>query len=342
MSKQEPKKHHYIPRFILKNFNNENGQVNYWNIEKDKLEKRNTKSVFMNIDMYRDEFLNHEDPTQIESKLSIFEREIAELISNKILNKEEIILDRRELGKLRIFTALLSFRSNHRMKQYSENLFDGSTRQILLKYQPDGNFKELWKREIDDIATCRCQKDIENSKTIDPIVKQEFLNSMSCFYMTFVDTQDEEFILTDIYPTLEVFPIDANINLHMHYLFPLTPTRMLILNHSVYRNDCWEYPTLKNMMLEYSQIKGNAIIPSINKRTSNHLLNPNDKFIYHVRKICRKDVEYINALFLNEAKVGFIFRNKNKILNSVISFNNRNDTKQKFISLEKKINKKNK
>ena len=111
MSKQEPKKHHYIPRFILKNFNNENGQVNYWNIEKDKLEKRNTKSVFMNIDMYRDESLNHEDPTQIESKLSIFEREIAELISNKILNKEEIILDRRELGKLKIFTTLLSFRS---------------------------------------------------------------------------------------------------------------------------------------------------------------------------------------------------------------------------------------
>ena len=341
MSKQEPKKHHYIPRFILKNFNNGNGQVNYWNIEKDKLEKRNTKSVFMNIDMYRDESLNHEDPTQIESKLSIFEREIAELISNKILNKEKIILDRRELGKLKIFTTLLSFRSNHRMKQYSENLFDGFTRQILLKYQPDGNFKELWKREIDDIATCRCQKDIENSKTIDPIVKREFLNSMSCFYMTFVDTEDEEFILTDIYPTLEVFPINVNINLHMHYLFPLTPTRMLILNYFVFRNDCWHNPTL-NMMLEHSQIQGNAIIPPINIYKNIGTFNPDDKFIYHVRKICRKDVEYINALFLNEAKVGFIFRNKNKILNSVISFNNRNDTKQNFISLEKKINKKNK
>ena len=58
MSKQEPRKHHYIPRFILKNFNNENGQINYWNIKKDKLEKRNTKSVFMNLDMYRDESLN--------------------------------------------------------------------------------------------------------------------------------------------------------------------------------------------------------------------------------------------------------------------------------------------
>ena len=86
MVKHEARKHHYIPRFILKNFNDDNGQVNYWNIEKSQLEKRNIKSVFMNKDMYRDELLNQNDPTQIESKFSIFEREIAELISNKILS----------------------------------------------------------------------------------------------------------------------------------------------------------------------------------------------------------------------------------------------------------------
>ena len=340
MSKQEPKKHHYIPRFILKNFNNENGQVNYWNIEKDKLERRNTKSVFMNIDMYRDESLNHEDPTQIESKLSIFEREIAELISNRILDKKEIILSRRELEKLRIFTTLLSFRSNHRMTQYKNCLFTEDTRKMLLKYQPDGNFDKLWKREIDYLTTCRSIEDIKKSEVIDPIIKQEFLNGLLRFYMTFIDTDNEEFLLTDIYPTLEIFPIDINVNLHMHCLFPLTPTRMLILNNIIFRNDCRDNPTL-NMMLQRSQIQGNAIIPPINIYKNIETFNPDDKFIYHVRKICRDDVEYINALFLNEAKVGFIFRNKNKILNSVISFNNRNDTKQKFISLEKKINKKN-
>ena len=116
---------------------------------------------------------------------------------------------------------------------------------------------------------------------------------------------------------------------------------MFILNYFVFRGSHYDNPIL-NMMLERSQIQGNAIIPPINIYKNIGKFNPNDKFIYHVRKICRKDVEYINALFLNEAKVGFIFRNKNKILNSVISFNNRNDTKQKFISLEKKINKKNK
>lgn len=81
--KQEAHKHHYIPRFILKNFNDENGQVNYWNIEKNKLEKRNIKSIFMNMDMYRDELLNEDDPTQIESKFSVFECEIADLIAKK-------------------------------------------------------------------------------------------------------------------------------------------------------------------------------------------------------------------------------------------------------------------
>ncbi len=92
MKKQEPRKHHYIPRFILKNFNDDKGQVNYWDIKKNKLEKRNIKSVFMNIDMYRDETINEQDPTQIESKFSIFECEIAKLISEKILNKSEITL----------------------------------------------------------------------------------------------------------------------------------------------------------------------------------------------------------------------------------------------------------
>ena len=71
MAKQEARKHHYIPRFILKNFNDENVQVNYWSLANNKIEKRNIKSVFMNIDMYRDEELNKEDPTQIESKFSV-------------------------------------------------------------------------------------------------------------------------------------------------------------------------------------------------------------------------------------------------------------------------------
>ena len=58
--KPESKRHHYIPQFILRNFQDENSQVSYWDIEKGKLEKRNTKRIFMNMHMYRDE-INHQE-----------------------------------------------------------------------------------------------------------------------------------------------------------------------------------------------------------------------------------------------------------------------------------------
>lgn len=335
MKKQEPRKHHYIPRFILKSFNDNNGQVNYWNIEKNKMEKRNIKSVFMNMDMYRDESLNEKDPTQIESKFSVFESEIADLIAKKILNKSEIILNRSELERLRIFITLLSFRSNFRMDQYKNNSFDESTRNILLKFQPDGNFEALWKRELDILASCRNYEEIQNSGLIDPIIKLDFSNDLNGFYMTFVDARGGQFILSDIYPTLEIFPING-VNIHMHCMLPLSPTRMLLLNHIMFRHETQNAPILKRMV-SLSQIKGEAIIPPKNKYKTYGLMSPEDEFIYKVRKIYSSDVQYINALFLNETRVGIIFRDVERVIDSIKSFNDRDDTKQHFIKFEEEL-----
>lgn len=120
----EAKRHHYIPQFILKNFLDNKGQVFYWDIEKEVLEKRNPRSIFMNFDMYRDE-VNHKDkPTSIESSLAIFEGEIATLIRQKFLKDNEIIITRSELEALRIFLSLLSFRSDLRKDQYKNCKFN--------------------------------------------------------------------------------------------------------------------------------------------------------------------------------------------------------------------------
>ena len=92
-------------------------------------------------------------------------------------------------------------------------------------------------------------------------------------------------------------------------------------------------PMLKGMRT-LSQIKGDAIVPPKNKCVSYGLLNMDDQYIYKVKKVYANDVQYMNALVLNETRVGIIFRDKDRIVDSISSFNERTDTKQKLIELE--------
>lgn len=331
MSNQKPKRHHYIPQFILRNFNDEKSQVNYWNIETKTLEKRNTKSVFMNLHMYRDDSNHPDDPTYIESSLSIFESEISDLIKKFVL-ESRIEITRAELEKLRIFLSLLSFRSDLRMNQYKNNNFDNVTRSTLQNYSND-SFEDLWKREIEEIAKCRTYKQIEESKIIDPIIKQDLMNDLTSFYMTVIEARGEDFLISDVYPTLEIFPLEEKVSIHMHCFFPISSTRMLVLNHIMFKNDIPNDPIISPMK-SFSQIHGNALIPPKNKYVVNGFHNPNDKYIYNVQKIYSHDIEYINALFLNEAHIGFVFKNPCKIKSSVKAFNKRAYTKQKHEKLE--------
>ena len=88
-----------------------------------------------------------------------------------------------------------------------------------------------------------------------------------------------------------------------------------------------------------SKIKGDAIIPPNNKYKTYGYMSMDDEYIYRVRKIYAVDVCYINSLVLNEARVGIIFKDKDKILDSVALFNDRDDTKQKYEALEDAIKK---
>ena len=341
MQKEEPKRHHYIPQFILRRFNDSNGQICYWDIKTKKLEKRNTKSVFMNFNMYRDEINNTENPTEIESLLSVFENEIADLINTKIIDKNEIILNRLELQKLRIFTSLLSFRSNLRMEQYKNAAFDEDTRRVLSAYQPDGNFEDLWKKELIVLSKTRVFEDIEKAKEIDPIIKQDFLNDLHGYFITFVDARGGEFLITDTYPTLEIFPINYSINIHLHCMFPLSPTRMMILNHIMFKQEISD-DSINKPMIMLSKIKDKMIVPPKPKYEKNYnTFSYNDTFVYRVQKIYSKDVEYLNSLFLNEARIGVVFSNSGKIINSIISYDKIDMTKQKFNDLENLLFKKN-
>lgn len=337
MKQNEAKRHHYIPQFILRNFTNESGQLMYWNIGESKLETRNPRSVFMNMNMYRDEENHQDNPTQIESSLSNFEKEIAELINKKMLTGNEIILDRTELESFRIFLFLLSFRSDLRMNQYKNKKFDPFTLEILKKYAPDENFENLWKIEVEELSKCRTYEEIENSTIIDEIIKQDFFNLLKGMYMTFVDARGGEFVISDLYPTLEIFPIHSQANIHMHCLYQLSPTRLLLLNHIMFKQETND-PMIETMK-KFSQIKGNLIIPPKNSYTNQFSYSKTDKYRYKVNKIYSDDVEYINALILNEARIGVAFRDSSRICNSIEAYGLRDDIKKDYSLLLEELNK---
>lgn len=330
----EPKKHHYIPQFIIKNFCNDKGQIYYWNINKNVLEKRNTTSVFMNLNMYRDEKNNFNNPVLIENDLSIYENEIANIFKSKILYNETIILTRSEMEKLRIFLTLLSFRSDSRMKQYKTHQLDEKTKEILLAYQHDGDFESLWKRELLTIANLRSIREIDESKIIDPIIKQEFKNDLNGFYMTFVDARGGDFILTDVYPTLEIYPVESGINIHLHCIYPVSNSRAILLNHIMFKD---KSDLLFGDMKAHSLIKDKMVLePECNYKVSlQHSLD--DEFFYKPQKIYEKDVKYINALLLNEARVGVVFTNENRVLNSICNYDYLKEKKSDYSSLENEI-----
>lgn len=332
----EAKRHHYIPQFILRNFLDKNGQISYWDLEKKKLEKRNSKSIFMNFDMYRDEINHQDNPTVIESSLAVFEREISDLINKKLLSEKEVVLTRAGLESLRIFLSLLSFRSDLRMNQYKNVNFNESTKRILDEYA-HGNFEDLWKREIEILSKCRSYDEIRKNTEIDPIIKLDFENDLKGYYLTLVDARGGDFILTDVYPTLEIFPVQKDVNLHLHALYPISNKRLLLLNHIMFRPDAATNPLFDGLK-RISQIKGDMVIPPKNKYlVSPYIHTASDRYMYKVGRIYANDVEYINALQLNEARIGVMFSNAENIVDSVRSFNRRDDTKQLYLEFEKAL-----
>ena len=340
MGKSEPIKHHYIPQFILKNFLDADGLFYYWDNEKRFLQKRNTKTVFMNNSMYRSEEINAENPVVIENNLSKFEQEIAPIFKRLCFDKE-ITLTRRELEALRIFLSLLSFRSDLRMKQYKEKKFTDSTEKLLNMYKGEQGFELFWKSEIDALAKCRTFDDILTVDGVDPIIKMDFENDLKVYYMTLVEARGQEFIISDVYPTLEIFPVSLTVNIHLHAIYPISSNRAILLNNIFFKKVLMQKnDPIFGPMMEYSKIKGNMIKEPKNYYPKGPAIHtPDDKFFYSPVKIYENDVSYINMLFLNETRVGFAFRNIERIKESVSRYNNtdREYNKNNFDSLEAKL-----
>jgi len=158
--------------------------------------------------------------------------------------------------------------------------------------------------------------------------------------MTLVEVRGNEFIISDVYPTLEIFPVITTINICMHAIYPIMPTRAIVLNHIIFRKNMDKNNPLYGPMISISKLKGNILKEPKNEYPQGPLAHtPDDEFCYIPVKIYQNDIAYINMLFLNEARVGFAFRNKNKVIDSIKKYNseNRQYNKNNFDFLETQI-----
>ncbi|MBQ3901319.1 MAG: DUF4238 domain-containing protein, partial [Clostridia bacterium] len=132
----EPKRHHYIPQFILRNFCDDRQRLYYYDKSRGTVEKRKTSEVFMAYNLYRDEVNNSEDPVRIEKDFSNFEREIAEILNDRFLKDNEIVISAEEDKKIKLFFALMGFRSKRTSGIFGENA-SAKTRKDYSAYQED-------------------------------------------------------------------------------------------------------------------------------------------------------------------------------------------------------------
>ena len=149
----EPIRHHYIPQFILRNFCcNNDSEVRYCCKQTETISVLNTREVFMERNLYRDEANSPNDPTKIERDFAEFEREVSIIIKNKLLSEDEVVLNMEEDSKFRCFFALMGFRSERVRTNFERGLCK-SSKDFYSHYQKDGNFLDFWKRNLGNAVT---------------------------------------------------------------------------------------------------------------------------------------------------------------------------------------------
>lgn len=244
--------------------------------------------------MYLDETNNSNDPFAIEHNLGDFEREISELIK-AFINRSDIILTIQETEKLRLFMAILSFRSK-RTKEFFSGEMRKETKAMYLNYQPNGDMETFWKRNLGEIVKCRSAKEVINSNKIDLPMKVFFARDIADFYMCVLERRGrEDFIISDAITSLSGDSI-GGLAVPIYYFYPISPDKMLLMvtNHI-------DFVAADVRRLDKAKLKGP-------KRTPDgvHLK-------YHAEKIYEADVKSINRILWNEAAEGIVYIDPSRV-----------------------------
>lgn len=291
MEKNNPVRHHYIPRFLIRNFADEDGMVYYVDKASKANIKKHPEDIFVINNMYRDEINSPDEPVRMEKDLAKFESEVAGII-RKMLVGDEIRIYRREEEALRLFLAIMSFRSERTRSYFSKGV-SGFGEKYFEKFQEDGDFTDFWKRNLGELVKCRSLRDVFKSEKIDEPIKvfmhRDMYGILGSYFTVFEKRGKEDFVLSDAFPDVFEGSWDNGLKWPLYNICPISKKRVLVQ----FANGVEAAP---DSVVQFDK----KVIRRPQLSRDGNLL------MFKVQRIYQKDVEWINEAAIENSHVGYI------------------------------------
>ncbi|RHZ47777.1 hypothetical protein Glove_567g22 [Diversispora epigaea] len=262
--------HHYIPRFILRNFAIDNCERvfvsskkifnqhrKFW-LKKKKGELLQTydrtenelgfskiSKTYGYENMYKD--LKHEDAEHVEKKLANIEGQSSKVIRDIIeasKEKSDITLLRKDLQDLRKFLFIMNYRKPHRWDQFTNKRFDPVTLAMVENFMKERNLQstqEVWLQNVREILETP-HEDVPNNMRIFNLDRSDYETRMiDCFLAIWQAGENDEFVMTSnafgIFEGVNGMMFGFPFQFAFHFFYVISPKLMLVLCHSSFRKE---------------------------------------------------------------------------------------------------------
>ncbi|CAB4481612.1 hypothetical protein RhiirA5_448560 [Rhizophagus irregularis] len=258
--------HHYIPRFLLRNFAiDKYERIFESNIKQQKKKNRRKAELLQTYDRNKDQLgvylisrtygyqnmykdLNNKDVMHVEERLAKLERRASETIHNIVKAsrvENQVVLLRRDLGELRKFLFIMNYRNCQRWSQFTDEKFDSITLSMVKTFMQQHNLqkpKEVWLQNISEILDTP-HEEVGNNQKIFSIDREDYKQRMiDCFLIIWQAGENDEFIITS-----NGFGIFEGVSGNMFGAFPfqyafhsfyvISPKLVLVLCPTVFRKE---------------------------------------------------------------------------------------------------------
>lgn len=285
MNKNEPIRHHYIPKFLINNFADKNQYVYFYNKVLKKEEIYKSSEIFYISNLYRND-KNKDDPTKLEHDLAKIESD-AKGIVDKMLAGRDIIITFEELDKIKIFLWVMAFRQKgvkETFKKANQDFKDAYS-----YFQKDGDLVDYWQRNLDIIVRSKNLQEALKDKDLALPMKTDILDFSMNYYLSIVERRGkEDFILGDVYPLWHNFGI---------FYYPISAERMILVIPD----------GIEKLPMETVKIDLSRIYAPKGESKEKRLLR------YHVGLMKEQDVSYINYMFRTLAQKGFVYKDQKRV-----------------------------